>query len=231
MQAANNVGTSNAQTSRKNLIRAGLGALAGAVVGYGFMTLAVKIGVPARTLSWSDFLAIWVGIVFVAFGLILAGLSLNRKRLARALEGTVDAERDPEAIMPASANEVRQATMQSIVFVLAGVLLTLPILVQGPIQTNAALAGYCYAGIAVLFLVQTALNIELWRTADEFLQRTMLIICAGTFAVGQGLLFLYAAAERLHLLAPITSWDVVAHLLTLYLLVSLFVGVLQRRQW
>jgi large-conductance mechanosensitive channel len=216
--------------SRKNLVRALIGALLGAGVGFGFMTLAFKIGVPSKTLQWSDFLAIWMGIVFVAFGILMGWLSVNRLQLAKALQGQqIGDEPAEEPVLPATNDEVKQAIMQAVVLVLAGLMLLGPILAQGPIKSNPMLAGYFYAGIFVLFLVQTALNIQLWRTGDEYLQRTLLVISAGTFVIGQGVLFLYAAAERLHLLPGISSWDVITHLLTLYLLVSFYVGLKQRR--
>lgn len=40
---------------------------------------------------------------------------------------------------------------------------------------------------------------------------------AATFFLGQGLLFLWAAAERLGVVAPLTAWDIYAVLMTLYL--------------
>jgi large-conductance mechanosensitive channel len=231
MQAANHLTSSRAEISRKSLIGIGLGGLAGAAVGYGLMTWTMKI-VPPRSLTWSDFVALTVGFALVPIGIFMACLSVNRKQLAKALEGPIHphAETSDNSVQPATNAEVKQAVAQAVVLILAGVLLLVPVLAQGQIKANALLAGYFYAGIFVLFVVQSIMNIQLWRTGDEFFRRTLLIISAVTFAIGQSILFLYAAAERMHLLPAINSWDVITLLLSLYLLVNFFVGLRQRSQ-
>nr|WP_314432948.1 hypothetical protein [uncultured Brevundimonas sp.] len=45
------------------------------------------------------------------------------------------------------------------------------------------------------------------------------------FLLGQGLLFIWAAAERLGLATPLTAWDIYAVLMAVYLTASLVVSL------
>jgi hypothetical protein len=85
-----------------------------------------------------------------------------------------------------------------------------------------------YAVILALFALQTVANVQLWRTCDEFLRKQMLTVCAITFAVGQGALFLWAAAEQLHLARAISSWDILTLMLTLYICTGAILGLRNR---
>jgi hypothetical protein len=98
----------------------------------------------------------------------------------------------------------------------SGLILVLPI-----VFTLAGLAGGLAMGLIVLlFAVHTVLNVRVWRGVDELLRRTTMEAATATFFLGQGLLFLWAAAERLGVLPPLTAWDIYAVLMTLYLMVS-----------
>jgi hypothetical protein len=117
---------------------------------------------------------------------------------------------------PASAEEGRQVRLQAVVMGFSGLILVLPI-----VFALAGLAGGLAMGLIVLlFAVHTVLNVRVWRGVDELLRRTTMEAATATFFLGQGLLFLWAAAERLGVLPPLTAWDIYAVLMTLYLMVS-----------
>ena len=96
--------------------------------------------------------------------------------------------------------------------------------VVGGGSSTEALVGMAMGLIILLFALHTVLNIRMWRGVDELLRRTTLEAATATFFLGQGLLFLWAAAERLSLLPPLTAWDAYAVLMTLYLFVSAVVS-------
>ena len=81
------------------------------------------------------------------------------------------------------------------------------------------------AGIVVLFALQTAANLQFWRRSDEFLRTQLLLVSATTFAIGQGALYLWAAAERLGLVAPISGWATIVLTMTAYLGTGLYFGI------
>jgi hypothetical protein len=127
--------------------------------------------------------------------------------------------------MPATDAEVRTALLQAAVLFLAGLLMLAPVAAQG--YPDAA--GWVFAAIFVLFLVQTGLNVQVWRGSDEVVRGMILATCAITFAISQGLLFLWAAAERLHLVAVRSNWDVYSLLMACYIVVSTGVSMRYRR--
>jgi hypothetical protein len=121
------------------------------------------------------------------------------------------------------------ALTQAAVLGLAGVLLMTPVFATAPIRNHAGLAPWIYAGMLVLFLVQTLLNLKLWLRGDEFLRKMILIVSAATFAVSQGALFLWAAAERLGLVQGVSSWDLFTLLMATYMAMSFAVSIRMRR--
>lgn len=219
-----NVHTSS-NSSVKGLLRALAGGLLGATVGYGAVAMAMKLRISPKSLSWSDCIALWLGVVFIAFGIFVFYLSSSRQRLARTLEGE-------DARLPATNDEVLTFRLQAVALALAGVMMLVPTFAAGSIAAHPdrypTLPSIAFVVVAVLFLTQAAANIRIWRISDEFARGLLLRIAALTFAIGQGLLFLYAAAERLHLAPAVSSWDVITLLLTLYLAVG--AGVSMRYQ-
>lgn len=195
---------------RRLLVAFGVG-LAMGVAGYlfGRMVLPGLIG-PDRLdgvdLRWSDALAALTGVaLMMGAGAVLIA-SLDPRRLGRIY-------RLDEA---ASAEEVGQVRLQASVLGFSGVILLLPL-----IFVLVGLPGGVALGlIVVLFVVHTALNLKVWRSVDELMRRTTMEAAFATFFLGQGLLFLWAAAERLGLVFTLTAWDVYAVLMTLYLFVS-----------
>ena len=204
------------------LLRMLIGALLGAGIGYGFMTMAEHMHVSIKSMTWADLGALWLGITFLGIGIAIYAISFNRREVAKNLEGM-------QAKLPATDEEIRSYRLQAVTLILAGVMLLLPVLAMGSLASTTGAPALIFAAIAVLFVVQTAANVQLWRTSDEFLQRQMLLTAAVTFAIGQGLLFLWAAAEHLHLARAITSWDTIVVLMAIYMLTGAYLGIRARR--
>ena len=108
---------------------------------------------------------------------------------------------------------------------LAGILLALPIFGARLFADNLQHRQISFAGIVLLFAVQTFYNVRLWRVSDEFVRSTMATTAALTFAIGQGGLFLKAAAEHMSLVKPVSTWDLLVIMMQLYIFVGLFVSV------
>jgi hypothetical protein len=79
------------------------------------------------------------------------------------------------------------------------------------------------AAVAALLILHTVMNFHLYRTVDELFRRVVVEAGAATFWLGQGLLFLWAAAERLSAVPPVTAWDAYVVLMGVYLVVSMIV--------
>ncbi|MFN3560134.1 MAG: hypothetical protein ACK4UQ_12740 [Brevundimonas sp.] len=198
--------------------RIGAGVLSGAIfgiIGYAVGKVAAE-AFPGFTpdgigLRWADVIAAALAALLLVAGIGTALSSLNRKGLGQMLklEG------------PAGDSEVRDARIQSAVLGLSGVIMALPMALSG-----LAVPPFIALGAVVLLLVvHTALNLQLFRSVDELFRRTVVEAGAATFWLGQGLLFLWAAAERLAAAPPITAWDVYVVLMGVYLMVSMVVTI------
>lgn len=199
---------------RRILVAFGIGAVLGAA-GYVFgrSVLPQLIGPDALEgveLRWSDAMAALTGVALMIGAAAVILISFDPRRLAQ-MYGMEE---------PASAEEGRQARLQAAVMGFSGFILLLP-MVFAVIGLAPAIA---LGLIVLLFAAHTALNLKVWGSVDELLRRATLEAATATFFLGQGLLFLWAAGERLGLLAPITAWDVYAVLMTLYLFVSAVVS-------
>lgn len=106
--------------------------------------------------------------------------------------------------------------LQIVVFALAGAMFLAPMYAPAIVSPDLV-----FAGIVVLFLVQTAANVLLWRRADEMLRRIMGETSTIAFWALQTALFLYAAAERLGLVDTITAWGMTGILMAVYLVSSI----------
>jgi len=219
---ANESLTQPSSQTTKQAWRALVGGIFGAVVGFSLVKMLVILHVPFKTLSWSDLLATVVALAFFAMGAVMLVLSTSRKRVAESLG-------DCEGDFPATNDEVRSFRLQGVTMGLAGVMLILPILSLGRLQQIPGGSATIFAGIVVLFLIQTFANIRVWQTSDEFYRALMLQMCTITFAVSQAALFLWAAAEYLHLVRALSSWQIINLLMALYLLVSAVLGIRYRR--
>ncbi len=220
MSAAHTASSSNPLTPNV-LVRMAIGAIVGGIVGFGFVELLIHMRVTPRQLGWSDAIALWISVVLIALGLVASLVSLNRSRLAKELE--------PGATLPASEEEVLNTRLQAAVLALAGIMMGTPLFAQGILAIHPRTAPIIFAGICILFALQTWLNLRLWRSSDEFARAMILTICALTFAIGQGIFFLVAAAERLGLIHSVSSWNIYSLLMALYLVVSFYLSLRKSR--
>lgn len=186
-----------------------IGFVAG-VVGYGVGHVAADL-FPGHDLSlpgvrWADVLAGFVAAVLIVASAFTALRSFNRAALGKMLklEG------------PAGDDEAREARSQAAILALSGVIMLLPILFSA-LAVPAAIALIVILGLLAL---HTALNVRLYRSVDEMFRRVVIEAGALTFWLGQGLLFLWAAAERLAVAPPITAWDIYVVMMAAYLIVS-----------
>jgi TRAP-type C4-dicarboxylate transport system permease small subunit len=203
------------------VVRMLIAAACGAALGAGFMWTLRRLHVSAKSLGWPEFLAYWLGLSFLGLGLALIALSFNRRDMAKKLEGE-------DAKLPATDEEVHVYRMQAVSLVLAGVMILLPVLSTGSLMKTPLLAGVVFGVIVGLFVWQSAVNVMVWRRSDEFQRAQLTLVCAITFWIGQGALFLWAAAERLRLAPALSSWEIVLLLMTLYVLASGWMGIKNR---
>lgn len=188
------------------------GAVCG-VIGYGVGHVAAGffpgIDPDLSGLRWADVAAVTVAALLLVASLGTAITSFDRRSLGRVLrlEG------------PAGDVEVRDTRLQSIIMGLSGVIMLLPLVLSAVgVPVTASLAG-----IGLLLVLHTALNVRLYRRVDELFRRVVIEAGAFTFWLGQGLLFLWAAAERLSAAPPLTAWDIYVVLMGVYLVVSMVV--------
>lgn len=192
----------------------GIGFVAG-VVGYGVGQFGYRLfpGLQFDTsaLRWADVAAGFLGAIMLISSLAAVFSTFNRASLGKLLrlEG------------PAGDDEVRAARTQAAVMGLSAVILPLPMVLSG-LEVAPPLA---LAVIVALLLLHTALNLRLYRSVDELFRRVVVEAGALTFWLGQGLLFVWAAAERLAAAPPITAWDIYVVLMGVYLVVSMVVTV------
>jgi len=192
--------------------------------GLGFVIGKVyKHGHPGVHANGADIMAFSLSAFYIGTTVVLLWIASNRMRLARILEGNA-------ADTPASNEEVRSFVYQAFVMALAGILLALPIIGARLFITKLQYREFYFVGIALLFAVQTVYNFRLWRVSDEFVRNTMLTTAALTFAIGQGGLFLWAAAEHLDLVRPVSAWYLLVNMMLLYIFVGAVVSVRTMRR-
>jgi hypothetical protein len=165
-----------------------LGGL-GALTGYGVAHFALM-----ADLGWADSLATAMAVALLTIA-ALSALTLARR----------------PSTVPRGCG-----VLQVAVFLLAGVMLLLPMFGPAWADTNVV-----FGGIVILVTLQGVANLMLWRAADEMLRRIMAETAAMAFWVLQTALFLYAAAERLGLVETITAWGLTGILMAVYLLASI----------
>jgi len=198
------------------------GMATGAGLGFAIGKL-IKHAHPATQASGADVTALSLAAFYIGSAVLFLWIASNRMRLARILEGNA-------AETPASDDEVRSCVYQAVVMALAGVLLALPIFAARLFSHNSQQRELSFAGIALLFAVQTVYNVRLWRVSDEFIRSAMATTAALTFAVGQGGLFLWAAAEHMSLVKPVSAWDLLLDMMLLYIFAGALVWVRTARR-
>ena len=160
---------------------------------------------------WSDAVALLLGAVLS----IAAGWTAVVAMDAAALGRTLKLEG------PAGPAEVRDTRLQALILALSGVIVALPpLLMFARVDSLPAMIV-----LVVLLAVHTALNLRLFRTVDELFRKTAIEAGAITFWLGQGVLFLWAAAERLSLAPPLTAWDIYVVVMAAYLVASSIVTI------
>ena len=194
---------------------AAFGAVCG-VLGYGLGWLLADHVPPGAFeglgLGWSDYGALAVALMLIIGG----GYTLFAARSAKALAAVMGAE---DRVGQA---ETRQMRVQGAVVMLSGAMLAAPPLIV--LAGNSAPAP-TYAVLMAVFVLHTAMNLRLWRRGDEMIRRVIVEAGAGTFWIAQGLLFVWAVAERLGLAPAVTAWDLLVGVMGLYLIVSTAVAV------
>lgn len=210
---------SKSPKSRPNrALQALIGAVVAAPLGYlfgGYLVSLEDAGVASGVdLTWSDVLALLSAAMMATTGLITLAMSLSRRALGRQI--------NPEEVRPATAAQAVFYAQNGLVLLLAGVMMAIPVLAPllfapiSPIVASSAMAG-----LIALFLVQTAGNIAIWMRSDELMRQAMAEIAAVSFAILQGLLFLWAAGEKLGLLPALTLWDAASIMMAAYLVIGM----------
>jgi hypothetical protein len=193
------------------------GMVTGAVVGFAVGKFIMH-GHSGAQANGADVTALLLTAFYIVVTAVLLWIASDRMRLARVLEGNA-------ADTPASDDEVRSFLYQAVVMALAGVLLALPVFGARIFAVHPQGGKVYYLGVVLLFAVQTFYNFRLWKISDEFVRNTMAATAGLSFAIGQGGLFLWAAAEHLSLVKPVSSWDLTINMMLLYLIVGSAVSV------
>jgi hypothetical protein len=202
------------------------GMMAAAVCGAGIGLALGRYLKHTRAVSHvnvSDLGALTLTAFYIGLAILVLWLAGNRMRLARVLEGKA-------AEVPASDEEVRSFRYQAMVMALAGILLAAPLLGIHLFGGNIVDSRLFLAGIVLVFAAQTYCNFRLWRVSDEFVRGSMMLTAAWTFAIGQGGLFLWSAAERMSLVRQSSAWNLTVAMMLLYLLVGSVVSVRTARR-
>ena len=198
------------------------GLVVGGAVGYGVGKF-IKHSHPEAQANGADITALALTAFYIVTSVVLLWIASDRMRLARVLEGKA-------ADTPASDNEVRTFLYQAVVMTLAGVLLGLPVVGVRIAAAHPGGGKIYYLGILLLFAAQTVYNVRIWRISDEFARKTMAATAGLSFAIGQAGLFLWAAAEHLSLVKPVSSWELTINMMLLYLIVGSCVSVRTMRR-
>lgn len=204
--------------ARRALIMMAAGAPVGFFAGKGLFWLKSNGFWHGLEFSHSDVVSLGLAGFLAAVGLVTMLVSLSRKALGRQING----DDKTRAATPAQASFYAG---QGGVLVLAAAMLAGPPLAGALfVPLSPLIASAFMTGLITLFLLQTAGNITLWIRSDELMRRTMAETAAVSYGLLQGLLFLWAAGEKLSLLASLTLWDAVNVNMIGYLLISLVVA-------
>ncbi|HET6431701.1 hypothetical protein [Dyella sp.] len=208
----NNEAATKSRKRRNTAVLAVAGMIVGAPFGY-LVGRLVKHGAPGLHLAWSDVAALAIAAWMIATGLAILVAGSNRRIAGRMA--------DPAEPRPATPAQMRFYRTQSVVLLLAGVLLALPVLVGLlPGGASSTMRMAAMALIVGLFALQTFWNYAIWRQSDEFLRALVAdgsIIC---FWVLQSALLLWASGEKLGLLPAASLWDALVVMMAVYLVVS-----------
>ncbi len=193
----------------------------GAVAGY-FVGRTLKAAEPGGipfTWTLSELFSLVIAFMLIFSGAVVAFAATSDRRWNRMVEHqAADEPVDPAA----RTSGVRQAW----VCVLAGGLMLAP-----PIAAHLPLGVEARVGIAVasglLMLVETWINLKLWRDGDELTRAVIAqtgALCFWTLQLG---LFGWAALAKLDFVPDIDSWTMFTLVMGVYLIASLVIA--QRR--
>lgn len=190
-----------------------LGMLSGAPAGF----VIGKIAKHHRAdVGAADAISLAVATLLLATGLVVLAASLSKSASAFMAD-----PRSPRAERRLRPEQVTYFRLQGLVLALAGGLMATPTLVAVFAPAKLPVLGApVFAGLVLLFIVQTVFNVQVWRRSDELIRRASQDTAALTFWVLQAGLFLWAAGERLHLFEPLRSWDAYTMVMAVYLLMS-----------
>jgi hypothetical protein len=197
---------------RKLALQLGTGMIGGLAVG----GVAAASGLFDALETLDPFLiaALLMGVGLFFGGLVVAAASYRPRALtAMMLEGGGEGEATPR--------EAEFYRLAGWVMTLAGLLAAIPPLAAGlfdPLEPSAAWT--VLAALIVISLVQVALNVRLWRAADELTRRVTFEAACIAFFIVEGLLFLWAAAEVMGLAPAVSAWAVWTLMFAAYLFVA-----------
>ena len=166
-------------------------ALLGGVIGYLF---ARFVDLRPGSIGWEDGLAFVLGFALIVLA-AMVGITMIFKRAA----------------IPHGTGAV-----QIIVFALAGLMFLAPM-----VATEVVSPGLVFAGVVAAFALQTIANVIAWHRSDEMMRRVMTETSTIAFWGLQSVFFLYAAAERMALIQPISPWGLTGILMAAYLVSSI----------
>ncbi|MFC5345090.1 hypothetical protein ACETK8_03680 [Brevundimonas staleyi] len=149
------------------------------------------------SVPWDDALAFMMGIALIVMGALVAITMVFR----------------PAAV-------VGQGGLQIVVFVLAGLMFLAPMMAPEFVAPQIV-----FAGVALAFALQTVANVIVWRGSDEMMRRLMTETSTIAFWGLQSAFFLYAAAERMALIQPVSAWGMAGILMAVYLVSSIVPSV------
>lgn len=147
-----------------------------------------------RDLPWDDGLAFIMGAALLTMAILVVIALLFR----------------PSAVPKGTG------LVQVLVFALAGLMFLAPMLATEWVSPQTV-----FAGVVAAFLIQTVGNVIAWRRSDEMMRRIMTETATVAFWGLQSAFFLYAVAERLGLIAPVSAWGMAGILMALYLISSI----------
>lgn len=199
--------------TRRVVIGLVVGAFLGFAFGWLIATFEKASALVVPKLEWSDSLALFLAALMVLVGFVTLAVSASRRMLGRQI--------NPDETRLATRAQAAFYAQSGAVLALAGVMIATPVLVPAgldPVPT--AVASAAMIALVALFLLQTVLNLSIWMRADEFMRRALGETAAVSFFILQGALFLWAAAEKLGLVARLTLWDAVSVMMAVYLLVN-----------
>lgn len=195
-----------------------VGLVAGGLAGYFFADGAGAGLLEAAALDASELGALFIALLLVFSGLFVLAVSVNRKAAARVFDPSGDGR-----LLPGMMTFYR---LQAVVQTLAGVMLALPVVAIRLFPAGAQIpAVAAMAMVVALFVIQTVINLAIWRRADEMTRRMISDAAVLSFWGLQGGLFLWAAAEKFGLAPALSSWDALTVLMAFYLVVSSILAV------